>query len=98
MLDCFLKLSKDELDGVSNVHHSMPGERNFFLDETSKRMALGSGYDMSVYGNMRQENIKWENNSQSMKTFLNLKISNNFSKTVKSWNIIDFSSLFHILM
>ena len=76
----------------------MPGERNFFLDETSKRMALGSGYDMSVYGNMRQENIKWENNSQSMKTFLNLKISNNFSKTVKSWRIIDFSSLFHNLM
>ena len=80
------------------MSHSVPGERKFFLDETSKRMALGSGYDMSVYGNMRQENIKWENNSQSMKTFLNLKISNNFSKTVKSWNIIDFSSLFHNLM
>ena len=58
----------------------MPGERKFFLDETSKRLPLGSGYGMSVLGNMCQENIKWENNSQSMKTFLNLKISNNISK------------------
>ena len=40
--------------------HSVPGQPNFFWDETSKRMPLGGRYDMSVHGNMFQENIKLE--------------------------------------